>query len=67
KDYVGRLKQNGLVISGTNPCTELVEFVELSEEKHPYFVGTQAHPEFKSRFLHPSPLFTGLIRAAVNK
>ncbi len=63
-NYVERLKQNGLVISGTNPGTGLVEFIELPQEKHTYFVGTQAHPEFKSRFLYPSPLFTGLIKAA---
>ncbi|MFH0798505.1 MAG: CTP synthase [Candidatus Woesearchaeota archaeon] len=66
-EYVDRLKHNGLVISGTNPGTGLVEFIELPQEKHPYFVGTQAHPEFKSRFLYPSPLFTGLIRAAADK
>lgn len=65
-EYVKRLEENGLIISGTNPGTGLVEFVELPQEKHPYFVGTQAHPEFKSRFLYPSPLFTGLIRAANN-
>ncbi len=54
-DYVQRLMDAGLVISGSSPDERLVEFVELND--HPFFVGTQAHPEFKSRFLSPSPLF----------
>lgn len=65
-EYVDQLKNKGLVVSGINPERNLVEFIELPQDKHPYFVATQAHPEFKSRFLHPAPLFTGLIKAAIN-
>ncbi|MGA1670170.1 MAG: glutamine amidotransferase-related protein, partial [Candidatus Nanopelagicaceae bacterium] len=43
------------------------EFVELSREKHPFYVGTQAHPEFKSRPTKPHPLFAGLIGAAIER
>jgi CTP synthase len=55
------LQENGLVFSGISPDGRLVEFIEL--ENHPYFVATQAHPEFKSRPLKPAPLFDGLIKA----
>ena len=50
-------------VVGVNPETKLVEIVELKD--HTYFVGTQFHPEFKSRPLHPHPLFVGLVRAAL--
>lgn len=58
------LQENGLVFSGMSPDRKLVEFAELPT--HPYMVGTQAHPEFKSRFMKPSPLFLGLIEKAIN-
>ena len=64
-DYRERLEAAGLVISGTSPDRGLVEFVELPAEVHPYYVGTQAHPELKSRPTRPHPLFAGLIGAAV--
>ncbi len=64
-DYVERLEQAGLVVSGTNPRRGLVEMVELLD--HPFFVATQAHPEFKSRPLSPHPLFVAFIRAAVQQ
>ena len=51
-----------MVLSGISPDEQLVEFIELSD--HPYFVGTQAHPELKSRPLEPHPLFVGFIAAA---
>jgi CTP synthase len=54
-----------LIFSGTSPDGHLVEFVELPESVHPFFVGTQAHPEFKSRPTRPHPLFVGLVRAAL--
>lgn len=57
------LEKNGLVISGISPDGTLVEFIELKD--HPYFVGTQAHPELKSSLLEPAPLFMGLVRAAM--
>jgi CTP synthase len=61
--YRGRLQEAGLVISGHNPELNLVEMIELSD--HPYFVGCQFHPEFKSKPFAPHPLFSGFIRAAL--
>jgi CTP synthase len=58
-----RLEQAGIVCSGTSPDGKLVEFVELPG--HPFYVGTQAHPEFKSRPDRPHPLFRELVAAAV--
>ncbi len=60
--YRKDLQQAGLLLSGISPDEQLVEFIELPS--HPYFVGTQAHPELKSRPLEPHPLFTGFIAAA---
>ena len=59
--YRERLVNAGLVISGTSPDGQLVEIIELKD--HPYFIGTQFHPEFKSRPFSPHPLFAGLIKA----
>jgi len=64
-EYVEKLEKCGLVFSGRSPDGVLMEFMELPG--HPFFVGTQAHPEFKSRPLKPSPLFDGLIKAAKKK
>jgi CTP synthase len=64
--YRDKLEASGLVISGTSPDGRLVEFVELPRETHPYFVGTQAHPELKSRPTRAHPLFRGLIAAALD-
>jgi len=63
--YRDKLEEAGLVISGVSPDTSLVEFVELPREVHPYYVATQAHPEFKSRPTKAHPLFAGLIGAAL--
>jgi len=63
--YRAQLEQAGLIISGTSPDSSLVEFIELPEDIHPFFVATQAHPELKSRPTKPHPLFVGLIEAAV--
>ena len=63
--YRFQLAADGLVFSGTSPDDRLVEFVELPAEQHPYYVATQAHPEFKSRPTHAHPLFSGLIAAAI--
>jgi CTP synthase len=57
----------GLVFSGMFKDRDLVEFVELPREVHPYYVGTQAHPELRSRPTRPHPLFVGLISAALKK
>ncbi len=64
-DYREPLEKAGLILSGTSPDRKLVEMVELKE--HPYFVGCQFHPEFKSRPTAPHPLFTRFIRAAVER
>ncbi|MBS4796725.1 MAG: CTP synthase [Actinomyces sp. oral taxon 181] len=64
-DYRDQLESVGLHISGTSPDGNLVEFVELDRSLHPYYVATQAHPEFKSRPTKAHPLFTGLVRAAL--
>ncbi len=63
--YRESLERAGLRISGMSPDGTLVEFVELDRERHPYYVATQAHPEFKSRPTKAHPLFAGLIAAAL--
>jgi CTP synthase len=64
-EYVNKLEECGIVFSGRSPDGVLMEFMELPD--HPYFVGTQAHPEFKSRPMKPAPMFDGLIKAAKKK
>lgn len=63
--FVAEFESHGFFVSGRNPQTNLVEIMELSNDIHPYFVGTQAHPEFKSRLTMAAPLFVGLIAAAL--
>ena len=63
--YRGQLEEAGIVFSGTSPDGRLVEYVELPREVHPYYVGTQAHPEFRSRPTRAHPLFAGLVAAAL--
>ena len=65
--YRDQISATGLVFSGLSPDGNLVEFVELPRASHPYYVGTQAHPEFLSRPTSAHPLFTGLIAAAIEK
>ena len=65
--YREQLTAGGMVISGTSPDGSLVEFVELSKADHPYFVATQAHPEFKSRPNRAHPLFIGLVKASLER
>ncbi|MDA8551995.1 CTP synthase [Aquiluna sp.] len=62
-----QIAEAGLVFSGTSPDGNLVEYVELSREVHPFYVATQAHPEFKSRPTRANPLFDGLIKAALER
>ncbi|MDQ6855179.1 MAG: CTP synthase [Actinomycetota bacterium] len=62
--YRRRLQEAGLVFSGTSPDDRLVEFIELDGSQHPFFVATQAHPEFKSRPDRPHPLFAAFVDAA---
>ncbi|GAB6897996.1 CTP synthase [Kineosporia succinea] len=66
-NYLKQLEDAGISFSGMSPDRSLVEFVELPREVHPYYVGTQAHPEFKSRPDKAHPLFAGLIAAAVDR
>ena len=65
--YRDQISATGLAFSGLSPDGNLVEFVELPREVHPYYIGTQAHPEFLSRPTSAHPLFTGLIAAAIEK
>jgi CTP synthase len=65
--YRPQLEVAGLVFSGTSPDGRLVEFVELPAQVHPFYVGTQAHPEFRSRPTRAHPLFAGLVQAALTR
>lgn len=65
--YVKDLEKAGLVFSGTSPDGRLCEIAELPSSKHPFFLGTQFHPEFHARPLSPHPLFTAFIKAALKK
>ncbi len=64
-DYREVLTEKGLVISGLSPDGELVEIVELQPEEHPWFLGCQFHPEFRSRPMEPHPLFVAFVEAAL--
>ncbi|MBN2052464.1 CTP synthase (glutamine hydrolyzing) [Candidatus Woesearchaeota archaeon] len=66
-EYHKGLLDNGMIFSGMSPDGKLVEFIELPKQKHKYFVGTQAHPELKSKLEKPGPLFYGLIKACIEK
>ena len=63
-EYVQKLEDSGLILSGKSPDGRLVEIIELSQKEHPFFVGVQFHPEFTSNPLRPHPIFRGLIKAA---
>jgi len=65
--YRGQLEAAGMRFSGLSPDGRLVEFAELDRDLHPFFVGTQAHPEFMSRPTRPHPLFGALVRAALDR
>jgi CTP synthase len=64
--YRDELEKAGLVVSGTSPDGELVESVELKKDVHPFFVGTQFHPEYKSRPLSPHPIFVEFLKACAS-
>ncbi|MTD16613.1 CTP synthase [Nakamurella sp. YIM 132087] len=64
--YRDQLEAAGLRLSGISPDSSLVEFVELDRDVHPFYIATQAHPEFKSRPTRPHPLFFSFIRAALD-
>lgn len=63
--YREELEKVGMVFSGLSPDGRLVEYAELPADIHPFFVGTQAHPEFRSRPTRSHPLFKGLVGAAL--
>jgi CTP synthase len=65
--YREQIAASGLVFSGTSPDGNLVEYVELPRSVHPYYLGTQAHPEFRSRPTRPNPMFHGLVKAALER
>lgn len=65
EEYTKKLAEFGFKVVGRNPSSKLVEMMELDSSMHPYFVGTQSHPEFKSRLGNPAPLFNGLVKAAI--
>jgi len=62
--YLKRMESKGMIASGVNPETGLVEIIEL--KNHPWFVGTQYHPELRSRVLNPHPLFVKFVKAALD-
>lgn len=65
--YINDLEKNGLVFSGKSPDGTLMEIAEIPKSVHPFFLGTQFHPEFLARPLSPHPLFTAFIKTCVNK
>ena len=64
-EYIGKLAGAGLVFSGKSPDGRLMEIAELPKSVHPFFLGTQFHPELKARPLSPHPLFNAFIKAAI--
>ncbi|HUO36801.1 MAG TPA: CTP synthase, partial [Mycobacterium sp.] len=65
-EYRGKIAESGLRFSGTSPGGHLVEFVEYPRDVHPFLVGTQAHPELKSRPTRAHPLFVAFVGAALD-
>ena len=65
-EYRQLLEEKGLIFSGINPESNLVEIIELPKEVHPHFIACQFHPEFKSRPTKPHPLFDSFVSASIN-
>jgi len=63
--YIPTLEEHGLIFSGRHPSQPIMQILELPRDIHPYFIGTQAHPELTSRPLRPQPMFLGLVKAAM--
>jgi CTP synthase len=63
--YIGTLQEHGMVFSGRHPSQPIMQILELPQDAHPFFMGTQAHPELTSRPLRPQPMFLGLVKAAM--
>ena len=66
-EFIEDIEKAGLVFSGISPDGRLMEIAELPENKHPFFLGTQFHPEFLARPLSPHPLFTRFIKASLHR
>ncbi|MEI7810467.1 MAG: CTP synthase [bacterium] len=66
-NYIKQIEDKGLVFSGTSPDGHLMEIAELPKDKHPFFLGSQFHPEFLAHPLNPHPLFSTFIKACINK
>lgn len=66
-EYIEKIEKKGGVFSGTSPDRRLMEIFELPRKVHPFFLGTQFHPEFKSRPLRPHPLFVSFMKAAAHR
>ncbi|MFA6754878.1 MAG: CTP synthase, partial [Candidatus Dojkabacteria bacterium] len=66
-EYREQFEDAGLILSGKSPDDNLVEAIELPKKIHPFFIGTQYHPELKTRFLEPHPLFMGFVKACSNR
>lgn len=66
-NYRQILEKKGLIFSGTSPDDFFVEMIEISQDKHPFFLATQAHPEYKSKPMHPHPLFVEFLEVCLNK
>ncbi len=64
--YIGTIEKHGLIFSGKAPNHPIMQILELPQDVHPFFLGTQAHPELTSRPLRPSPMFLGFVQAALN-
>ena len=66
-DFIKQLEEKGIIFSCQSPDERLMEIAELPKTVHPFFVGAQFHPEFKSRPLNPHPLFLKFIETAMKK
>jgi len=64
--YIPQLEEHGMIFSGKHPTQPIMQILELPTDVHPFFVGTQAHPELTSRPLRPQPMFMGLVQAAMD-
>ena len=64
-EYIKEIEEGGMIFSGTSPDGRLMEIAELPRSNHPFFLGTQFHPEFKARPLHPHPLFSAFVEACL--
>ena len=65
--YAKDFEKNGMIISARSVVENLAEIIELPKDKHPFYMGTQGHPEYKSRPLDPHPIFLEFIRSCIGK